>query len=311
MRLVVERFGRTMKGMRRPVACCVSAGFVAAAVMATSGRAEVVEYKTRDSVALVADYFPAKGDEPAPVAILLHMQKSDRSAWEPLAPKLVAAGFAVLAPDMRGHGASGGEARDQLLARAAENDPTLYAGMVRDVEASVDFAIARGDVDASRIALIGAGTGSTAGITYAEKDKSIDVVVLLTPRNMFGLHVTQPAIRYGDRPMLLLASELDKDPIDLVAALNKHATSRVVTRSTAFGTRMLFLVDGVPEQIVEFVSKNVGEPAKSPVFYELGTNEYHLSRAALRTANPALDTRDVRVLSSEAEAKRRKLHPAE
>ena len=49
---------------------------------------------------------PPKAD--APVIMLLHMLNSNRAAWDPLIPDLLAAGYALLNIDMRGHGDSGG-----------------------------------------------------------------------------------------------------------------------------------------------------------------------------------------------------------
>jgi len=66
-----------------------------------------VEYLTADGVKIVGDYWaPADMEQKAPVVILLHMYQSDRSSWKPLVPALQENGFAVLAIDLRGHGAS-------------------------------------------------------------------------------------------------------------------------------------------------------------------------------------------------------------
>ncbi len=46
------------------------------------------------------------GDGTAGTALLLHSLGTDRHLWDEVAPRLVAAGLRVLAPDSRGHGAS-------------------------------------------------------------------------------------------------------------------------------------------------------------------------------------------------------------
>jgi pimeloyl-ACP methyl ester carboxylesterase len=44
------------------------------------------------------------GDENAPVVLLLHGFPDSSALWEPITPKLTAAGFRVIAPDLRGFG---------------------------------------------------------------------------------------------------------------------------------------------------------------------------------------------------------------
>ena len=48
---------------------------------------------------------------PAPGVLLLHMEGRDRGAWDTLPERLQARGYAVLAVDLRGHGATGGAVR--------------------------------------------------------------------------------------------------------------------------------------------------------------------------------------------------------
>ena len=66
-----------------------------------------VEFTTSDGIAIVGDYWtPLDMSKPAPAVILLHMYKSDRSAWLPLVLALEEAGFAIMTIDLRGHGES-------------------------------------------------------------------------------------------------------------------------------------------------------------------------------------------------------------
>ena len=72
---------------------------------ATSRPSLPVSFETGDGFVLKGDLSSA-ADADAPVAILLHMYRSNRSAWAPLVPDLAAAGFTVLAIDQRAHGES-------------------------------------------------------------------------------------------------------------------------------------------------------------------------------------------------------------
>jgi esterase len=46
------------------------------------------------------------GDRAGTPVVLLHGMPSDHSSWAPVAPDLAAAGYRVITPDLRGHGAS-------------------------------------------------------------------------------------------------------------------------------------------------------------------------------------------------------------
>jgi esterase len=50
--------------------------------------------------------FTEYGDDAAVPLVLLHGMRSERSTWADVAPDLAAAGYRVIAPDMRGHGGS-------------------------------------------------------------------------------------------------------------------------------------------------------------------------------------------------------------
>ncbi|MGH3165356.1 MAG: alpha/beta fold hydrolase [Trebonia sp.] len=51
-------------------------------------------------------YYGEHGDRSAPPLVLLHGMPSDHSSWAPVTPDLAAAGYRVITPDLRGHGAS-------------------------------------------------------------------------------------------------------------------------------------------------------------------------------------------------------------
>ncbi|NNE39388.1 MAG: alpha/beta hydrolase [Marinicaulis sp.] len=70
------------------------------------------------------------GDEASPVAILLHGFPDSSALWEEITPTLVAAGFRVIAPDLRGFG-------DTDIA-ARKRDYDMHDGAVPDVVAIMD-----------------------------------------------------------------------------------------------------------------------------------------------------------------------------
>ncbi len=70
------------------------------------------------------------GDENSPAAILLHGFPDSSSVWDPVTPKLAAAGFRIIAPDMRGFGET------DMPTRLADYD--IQSGAGPDVIAIMD-----------------------------------------------------------------------------------------------------------------------------------------------------------------------------
>lgn len=111
-------------------------------------RPRELRLETSDGVPLAAWYYRIPKDaDPRATVILLHDLGGSHASVEPLAKALQAAGYAVVAPDLRGHGAS--------LARGASDEDAWKLLKARDFEAmaaSVGGRIrkqadARGDVE--------------------------------------------------------------------------------------------------------------------------------------------------------------------
>lgn len=115
----------------------------------------VVELVTDDGVTLVADYTPVD-QEGAAAVVLLHMipPSWDRTSWPTdFVSALHDQGWAVIAPDRRGAGDSGGEAREAYTGPNGK----------LDAAACVDRLRADGYDD---IAIIGASNGTTTALDY-------------------------------------------------------------------------------------------------------------------------------------------------
>lgn len=106
----------------------------------------VIERFVNDGLTFEVDDSGAAGDQP--VVVLLHGFPQDRGAWERVSPLLVARGFRVLAPDLRGYspGASPRRRRDYTLDRLASDVVALadQAGVERFHLAGHDWGAALG-----------------------------------------------------------------------------------------------------------------------------------------------------------------------
>ena len=177
-----------------------------------------------------------------------------------------------------------------------------------DIEAARRWLAGRDDIDPARVALIGASVGSSIALQYAVGDRSVDVVVAMTPGTGYlGLDSTTPISKLRNRPMLLLATEYERKACDVLGRLNPEATVRIMGQMTAHGTRMFRALDGIEAIIVAFVKEGVGERTESPVVAVAGADMYYHGVAALRDSEGKIAPTLLRWFSSGEEAERRGL----
>ena len=111
-----------------------------------------VTYQTEDGVRIVASWFVPRDAKSPPVVVLLHEQDGTRAQWDPLVPVLVNAGYAVLAPDLRGFGGS------TTIVRDGQEEPYQFANRpdaLLDVEAALKWLKSQREVDSGRVGVIG------------------------------------------------------------------------------------------------------------------------------------------------------------
>jgi len=272
-----------------------------------------VQFTTDDNLVITGSYWPAlsKG-QPAPIVICLHMYKHDRSDFEPLVPHLSAAGLAVLAIDLRGHGDSTGPAAMKLADRVDRRDPELFKDMVHDVTAAYEWLRDQPDVDPARFALVGASVGSSVALDYASRDKSVDAVVCLTPgMSYLGINAAEAVAKMGDRQLFLLASEAERAAVDELGRLTPTALTEIVPGPPAgqehmalHGTRMFGKVTGTEKRIATFLHRSLGEPSNERVVASSkGRVYYPPDSSQARRLSP----KNLRWFSSPAEAEARGL----
>lgn len=121
-----------------------------------------VTFQTADGVQIAATLVTA-GASPAgsPGVVLVHQYRQSMQQWGQYPERLAAAGYRVLAFDLRGHGASGPYARpiDQLL-----TDPQ---GAPRDVAAAFRYLADQGGADPARIGVVGTSIGANLAVAAA------------------------------------------------------------------------------------------------------------------------------------------------
>jgi dienelactone hydrolase len=253
------------------------AGALAAiAAPAWAIEAQPVTFETFDGKVIHGDYYAFKATETTtPIVILLHMYRSDRTAFKPLIEPLHEAGFGVLAIDLRGHGES---ATEKTRARVLAAETAVFKEMYEDVRAAYDWLAKREEIDRSRFALVGASIGCSIALDYAVEDKSVDAIVCLSPgTNYLGLDSREDIRRIKGRKIWLVGANnpKEKQATEALKALCPAAETEVISEDT-HGTHMFGQVPGIEKRIAEYLKKNVGPPTETTVYGSIRSNIYHL-----------------------------------
>jgi pimeloyl-ACP methyl ester carboxylesterase len=203
---------------------------------ADAGAGEAVTFATSDGLTLHGRLFGSGEDG----VVLAHMRPASMESWFPFAAELASAGYAALAFDFRGYGASEGSG---------------FAVDV-DVRAAIDALVERG---ALRVFVIGASMGGTGAIAASVGEEQVAGIVTLSAPARFEGTDAAAAIVQLDRPVLLIAAEDDEpyhgdaralqeaadSEADLVVlAGNRHGTDLFVDHGEALRDTILgFLAD--------------------------------------------------------------------
>ena len=137
-----------------------------------------------DGIRLAATFYPGYADKETIPIILLHDWKGSRKDFEPLLKKLMPLGYAIMIPDLRGHGESTTRlVRDPRSGRIRELSFTTddfnasqFSKMIsKDMSAIRRFLVAQnneGKLNLNRLILIGAGTGGNVAMEWSIVDWS-------------------------------------------------------------------------------------------------------------------------------------------
>jgi len=219
----------------------------------TPSTAQTVVLRTSDGVSLVATLHPTSRT-PAPAVALVHMQTRSRTDWSELVERLVDAGIAALAFDLRGHGASASGSTGP--GAAANMSPSLL-----DVKAAHAFLSTRTDVAPGRVAFVGASVGANLALAAAAAEPAIRGVVLLSAGIDYrGIRGDAAIRKYGRRPALIIAS-LD-DPYATRSArefakLGEGAYELRLLNSAGHGTVMLAREPDLYATIVDWLRRTL------------------------------------------------------
>lgn len=215
------------------------AGSSAAGSLAAAPSPQLVKIPMADGLEIWGDFYAATGDEKAPAALLLHQFNGSSFEWQEFAVPLAAAGYNVLAVDMRGQGLTGGDIDWKL----AESDALALMGWLRDQDT----------VDPDRVAVVGASIGANLALRTCAQDEACHAVIALSAGlGYFGVATEDVVADMKDKAIFFAASQNDtpagNDIKDLAAAAPSKADvlMRIYASSNRHGTAMFSFPDLIP-----------------------------------------------------------------
>jgi len=172
---------------------------------------ENVSVDTKDGVSIKATYYASKLKKKAVPIIMLHGWMGNRSEWHAMATHLQRQGYAVICPDLRGHGQSlkykleSGDTEEFDLEKMKGPD---LEKMVFDVEAAKQFLVKKnnaGELNIEALCVVGAHLGATIGMKWCVQDwnvrilpsfkqgQDVKAMILLSPVETFkGVTTREP-----------------------------------------------------------------------------------------------------------------------
>jgi hypothetical protein len=149
--------------------------------------ARTVRFEATDGEPVRGQYTAAGRD--APAVVLLHEIRGGPDQWAPLVPFLHEAGFATLAYQSRAS--------------------PMESERLPDAIGALRWLRARPDVDAKRIALVGASIGASTAVLAMATDarRAADAAVALSPPDSSDIWALQDDDRYRPHDLLLIADE--------------------------------------------------------------------------------------------------------
>jgi alpha-beta hydrolase superfamily lysophospholipase len=200
---------------------------------ATAFAGQDITLKTADGVSVHAIAAAAKGAKRG--VVLVHMAGREAEDWRFLADKLSRSDMSVIAPDLRGHGKNVPEDQDE-----PDLTDSDYQAMVGELNASIKWLRDQG---VTEVSCGGASVGANLCLTAASNDEEIVNLVLLSPGLKYKGVATPSAMdTYGNRPVLLVASEDDSYSFRSATVLEGKAHGQKhfeILNKAGHGTKML------------------------------------------------------------------------
>lgn len=201
--------------------------------------AKIEQLEIGNPIKLKADYYKASSSN-GRALILLHMLGRNKGDWQKFALFLKNKGYSSIAIDFRNKG----NATEQML--------------LQDVDSALKFLKEK---KYNNIGIVGASIGANIALNFADVNKDIKAVILLSPGLNYRNVKTEGTMKtYSGRPVLIIASYEDKYSAQSSKTLDKIAKENnklILYSGAGHGTNMLLNEKKLKEEIYRFVKEKI------------------------------------------------------
>ncbi len=200
---------------------------------------EILSIKSKDGFILKAWLdLPKQTKAPYPLALMVHEYGSDHRMWRSISKELHKRGYATLAVDIRGHGAS--NIQNKKIVKVKKGEFLSDAKRVRfdnipdDLRAWIERLESRKDINIENLLLFGSSLGGGAVIALM-LDYESKAVVTLSPAStkVFNKSEILESVENSNTPWLIVSSQKDfaKKSAEFYASKAQLATLLIVPGS--------------------------------------------------------------------------------
>jgi alpha-beta hydrolase superfamily lysophospholipase len=189
------------------------------------------------------------------------MMPSNKESYRDLAGRLADKGYAGIAIDFRGHGASQDGPEGYLSFSDAQHQQSR-----EDVDAALKFLEGKLQDDAMQapLAIVGASIGANLGLQRAIDDPRIKAIILLSPGLDYrGVTTKNLITRLRPDQRILLASSQDddhntQDVEELYGLIQEGiAKKKLIYEHAGHGTAMLEHEPDLEDEIISFIAQDL------------------------------------------------------
>jgi alpha-beta hydrolase superfamily lysophospholipase len=142
----------------------------------TSKEVQVASFPSLDGLEISAKVYPGKLD--APILLLCHQARYNKSEYDGVAERLQEMGFNCIAIDQRSGGPIGAVQNETFNRAIAQGLPTEYLDAEQDIRAAIGFAKSRFD---GPLILWGSSYSSTLALYIAADMDEVQAVIAFSP----------------------------------------------------------------------------------------------------------------------------------
>jgi alpha-beta hydrolase superfamily lysophospholipase len=176
-------------------------------------------FMTTDRIRLIGDIYTPTAPGLHPAVVLFHQLGKNNADMLPLVAPLLNQGFVVVNVDMRGHGLSLGQGAARISYK--NFNASDWAKLPSDLHVVLHNVPTIKDVDAKKLAIIGASINANAAIMQGINEPDLQALVLLSPGLDFHGLKPDSAMNSLHKPALIVAAKDDSYSADSGLKLSK------------------------------------------------------------------------------------------